>query len=99
MDKSEIFISSGLSLEAFEDVAAAQTAALYRHAFSLGLSLNNRDSRCEADGEFVKFNPDGSEDLFRMADDLKTEVFIRQLVPPGEGKWASLLKHEIYEHA
>jgi len=99
MDKSQIFMSSGVSAQAFEDAVAATTTALYRHAFSLGLSLNNRDSRCEADGEFVKFNPDGSEDLYCMGDDFKTEIFIRQLVPPGEGKWAYLQKSEIFEHA
>ncbi len=92
-------MASGISMQAFEDAVAAKTEALYRHAFGLGLCLNNRDSRCKADEGFVKFNPDGSEDLYYMADDLKTEVFIQRLVPPGEGKWASLLKHEIFEHA
>ncbi len=92
-------MSSGVSACAFEDAADTNTVELYRQAFSLGLSLNNRDSRCQADAEFVKFNPDGSEDLYCMGEDLKTEIFIHQLVPPGQGKWAYLQMGEIYEHA
>ena len=99
MDKSGIFMSSGVTTQAFEDAVAKNTVDLYRYAFSLGLSLNNRDSRCKADEEFVKFNPDGSEDLYCMGDDLKTELFIRRLVPIGQGKWTYLQMGEMYEHA
>jgi hypothetical protein len=57
IDKSKTFLSSGRSIQSFEDGSESNTENIYRNAFRLGISLNDRDGRCQ-EGEFVKFNPD-----------------------------------------
>jgi hypothetical protein len=84
-------LPNGLSLQQTNDRAEQAVINLHRDAFSKGVPMYYRDLRATPPKEFIRANPDGSEDLVSL--DLSTAEYtlIRQLVPQGKGSWAFLL--------
>ncbi len=66
------------------------TENLYRQAFSKGVSMFYNDERTRKPTEFIRANPDGSEDLVSYDIDTRSHSFLKQLLPAGKGKWAYL---------
>lgn len=84
-------LPNGLSLQQTNDKAEEAVKNLHRDAFSKGVAMYYRDLRATPPKEFIRANPDGSEDLVSL--DLSTAEYalIRHLVPQRKGSWAFLL--------
>lgn len=67
------------------------TENLYKSAFSKGVAMYYQDERAKSPKEFVRANPDGSEDLVSFDLPTRSYSLIEKLVPAGEGRWAFLL--------
>jgi len=59
----EQLMPNGLTVAETNREMAKTTEELYKNAFSKGLPLFYRDERTNTPGEFVRANPDGSEDI------------------------------------
>jgi hypothetical protein len=81
-------LPNGLSLQQTDDRAAEVITNLHREAFTRGVPMYYRDARATPPKEFIRANPDGSEDLVSL--DLLTADYtlIKHLVPKGRGSWA-----------
>lgn len=90
-DKSEIVLSSGLTLSQFEKRAQEITNKLYSDAFQKGLPMYYKDDRTQESSHFVRANPDGSEDLVSFDPDKREYSYIKLLVPAGKGYWSHLI--------
>jgi hypothetical protein len=66
------------------------TEQLYLDAFLKGVSMFYQDDRSALLLEFIKTNPDESEDLVRYERAINDYIFIQNLVPPGEEYWCYL---------
>ena len=84
-------LPNGLSLQQTNDKAAEVIINLHREAFSKGLPMYYRDARATPPKEFIRANPDGSEDLVSL--DLSTADYtlIKHLVSKGRGSWAFVI--------
>jgi len=78
----------GRTIRETQDKSINTTENLYREAFTKGVSLHYKDGRCTAEREFIRANPDGSEDLMDFDADNRKYFFIKQLLPAGKGRWA-----------
>jgi hypothetical protein len=89
--KEEIVFSSGLNGLQVEEEAKKITDALYMDAFSKGIPMFYQDERTKGVTQFIRANPDGSEDLVNF-DSIKKEYFlIRNLALAGKGQWSFLI--------
>lgn len=84
-------LPNGLSLQQTDDRSAEVITTLHREAFSKGVPMYYQDARAAPPKEFIRANPDGSEDLVSL--DLSTADYtlIKHLLPKGEGSWAFVL--------
>jgi hypothetical protein len=90
--KEEYILPSGISIKELEKKSRSKIEEIYMDAFSKGLPRYYEDERC-AGGEYViRAMPDGSEDLINFDWETRNEVLVRHLLPPGQGKFAYLLK-------
>lgn len=85
-------LPNGLSLRQTNDSAAEVITNLHKEAFSKGVPMYYRDARAAPPKEFIRANPDGSEDLVSL--DLSTAEYtlIKHLVPKGKGSWGFVLE-------
>ncbi|MBT1712410.1 hypothetical protein KK062_29480 [Fulvivirgaceae bacterium PWU5] len=90
-DKSEISLSSGLTLSQFESKTREITRKLYSDAFQKGLPMYYKDGRTKDASHFVRANPDGSEDLVSFNPAKREYAFIQQLASAGKGYWSDLI--------
>jgi hypothetical protein len=63
---------------------------LYVELWEKGLTPKYWDERCKSDSESISANVDGSEDLLLFNSENRTYTFLRQITPPGQGKFAYL---------
>lgn len=90
---SEI-MPNGLTLAESNKRMAKATEDLHRSAFERGIPMYYRDERTNPPKEFVRANPDGSEDLVSLDLDTDQYSLIKRLAQPGKGYWSYLLKAE-----
>ena len=81
---------NGLSVTVTNGETANLTEEIHKEAFSKGVPMFYRDERAKAPKEFIRANPDGSEDL--VSYDLNTRSYsvIAHLLPAGKGYWSKL---------
>src|SRR5690606_18794101 len=81
---------NGLTVAETNEKMAKLTEDIHRDAFSKGVPMFYRDERAKAPKEFIRANPDGSEDL--VSYDLTTRNYsvIKSLLPAGKGYWSKL---------
>ncbi|MCF0055366.1 hypothetical protein [Dyadobacter sp. CY356] len=84
-------LPNGLSLQQTNERAAEVITNLHREAFSKGIPMYYRDARATPPKEFIRANPDGSEDLVSLHLSTADYTLIKHLVPKGEGSWAFVL--------
>lgn len=89
--KKETVLSSGRT--AFEIEAEAQiiTDKLYADAFSKGIPMFYKDDRAASSTQFIRANPDGSEDLVDFDSTKREYTLLRKLVSAGKGYWSYLI--------
>lgn len=94
MEALQTILPNGHTIAETNKMAAKVTEDIHREAFSKGVPMFYRDERTK-DKEFVRANPDGSEDLVYL--DLQTDEYIlmKNLLGPGKGYWSYLL-HSIH---
>lgn len=81
---------NGSTVGQTNEKTAELTEEIHREAFSRGVSMFYRDERARAPKEFVRANPDGSEDL--VSYDLATRSYsvLKSLLPAGKGYWSKV---------
>ncbi|AFL85812.1 hypothetical protein Belba_3305 [Belliella baltica DSM 15883] len=81
---------NGLTVAGTNEKTAELTEKIHRKAFSMGVPMFYRDERAKAPKEFIRANPDGSEDL--VSYDLATRSYsvLKSLLPAGKGYWSKL---------
>jgi len=88
---SKQILSNGKTIAETEAAATAMTRALYAEAFRKGVPMFYRDSRAQRATEFVRANPDGSEDLVSFNARTRSYTLIKNLVTAGKGFWAGVI--------
>ncbi len=94
----DILLSNGLTIDETNRRSALLTEELYKNAFEKGVSMIYRDERTKAPDEFIRANPDGSEDLVAYDLGKRNHILIKKLIPPGKGYWAYLIPAETTAH-
>jgi hypothetical protein len=74
-----------------EEEAKIITDNLYIDAFSKGIPMFYKDGRAQETKEFIRANPDGSEDLVRFDSSKREYTLIKGLTSAGKGRWSHLL--------
>ena len=90
-EKSSPNMPSDLTVSESNARAMRTTENLYMEAFAKGVAMYYRDERAKPPKEFIRANPDGSEDLVSFDALTRTYSLIKQMVPAGQGRWAYLL--------
>lgn len=62
----------------------------YREAFRKGIPMFYHDMRTTRPNEFIRANPDGSEDLVCYDIATRGYTLTKHLLPAGKGRWAYL---------
>jgi hypothetical protein len=89
--KEEIMFSSGLNGLQLEEEAKKITDKIYMDAFSKGIPMFYQDDRTKGLKQFIRANPDGSEDLVSFDSPSREYTLIRNLALAGEGPWSYLI--------
>jgi len=89
-DLKEIIHQNGLTIAETNKRSALLTEGLYRHAFEKSVPVYYQDDRTSGPDEFIRANPDGSEDLVFYDFDNDTRTLLKNLIPPMEGQFAYL---------
>jgi len=89
-DPFEQLMPNGLTVAETNERTARITEAIHREAFAKGFPMFYRDERAKAQNEFIRANPDGSEDLILYDMDTSSYSVIAPLLPAGKGYWARL---------
>lgn len=89
--EAEIVLSHGKTIAETESDALVLTRAMYADAFRKGVPMFYRDKRVHHSNEFVRANPDGSEDLVSFDSPTRSYTLIKNLTPAGKGYWADLI--------
>src|SRR5690606_975293 len=86
----EQLMPSGLTVAETNEKTARLTEEIHKEAFSKGIPMFYRDERAKTPKEFIRANPDGSEDL--VSYDLATRSYsvLKSLLPAGKGYWSKL---------
>ena len=91
-DILDTIMPEGRSIKQTNERSAKTVENLHREAFAKGLPMFYRDERCNKDNkEFIRANPDGSEDLVEYDFDSRSYTFVRHLLPEGKGYWSYIL--------
>lgn len=88
---SERKMPNGLTVAEINERASETTERLYKDAFSKGIAMYYQDERTTVPGQFVRANPDGSEDLVNFDRIERKYSFVKNLVSTGKGRWAYLV--------
>ncbi len=88
--KNKTGLPNGLTVSATEKAMKETTEKLYTDAFNKGIPMYYQDGRT-SESQFIRANPDGSEDLVEF--DMKEDnyKFVKQAEPVGRGQWAYLV--------
>lgn len=89
--KFEIILPHGKTIAQTEHDALELTRTLYADAFRKGVPMFYRDKGVSSSQEFVRANPDGSEDLVSFDAPTRSYTLIKNLAPAGKGFWADLI--------
>ncbi|MFC0261383.1 MULTISPECIES: hypothetical protein [Cyclobacteriaceae] len=90
----EIIPGIGRTLDQSRKESQENVEGLYREAFSKGVFMVYQDDRVKSEDQFIRANPDGSEDLVEF-DEYKSEWhLVSPLVGSGQGRWAYLSPHK-----
>ena len=81
---------NGLAVAETNEKTAKLTEDIHREAFSKGVPMFYRDERAKAPKEFIRANPDGSEDLVRYDMATRSYSVLKSLLPVGKGYWSKL---------
>lgn len=85
-------IAGGKTVAEAEQLASETTKNIWLNAWSKGISPHYQDERCTDPNQFIAARPDGSEDLIHIDISTRKETVIKNLAPPGRGKYTSLIK-------
>jgi hypothetical protein len=91
--KTKTVLSNGRTVAEVEIEAKKITDNLYADAFSRGISLYYKDERTKNSTEFIRANPNGSEDLVIFDLIAREYSLVKNLVPAGQGRWSHVLRH------
>lgn len=83
-------MSNGHTIDETNKTAALITEELYMYAFEKGVPMFYRDNRVKSPKEFIRANPDGSEDLVTYNLEKRDYTLVKNLLPPGKGYWSYL---------
>lgn len=89
--KSGTILSSGRTVTETEAEVQKITDKLYTDAFSKGIPMFYKDDRSKDLTQFIRANPDGSEDLVNFDASKGEYTLIKNLVSSGAGYWSYLL--------
>ena len=67
-----------------------RTLEIHEEAFSKGVPMFYRDERAKAPKEFIRANPDGSEDLVEYDIATRSYAVVKPLLPAGKGYWSNV---------
>lgn len=81
---------NGLTVAETNEKTAKLTEDIHREAFSKGVPMFYRDERVKAPKEFIRANPDGSEDLVSYDMATRSYSVLKSLLPAGKGYWSKL---------
>ncbi|WP_157278554.1 hypothetical protein [Olivibacter sitiensis] len=81
---------NGLTVAETNEKTAKITEDIHREAFSMGVPMFYRDERAKAPKEFIRANPDGSEDLVSYDMATRSYSVLKSLLPAGKGYWSKL---------
>lgn len=87
----QTMLPNGHTIAKTNKIATKVTENIHRDAFSKGVPMFYRDERTKGN-EFVRANPNGSEDLVTYSSEEREHKFIKHLLPAGKGYWSYLLK-------
>lgn len=90
-DQSEIVLPNDKTIGETELEAQTITRTLYAEAFRKGIPMFYKDQRTPKPKEFVRANPDGSEDLVCFDAQTRSYTIIRNLATAGKGYWSYLV--------
>lgn len=80
----EQIMPNGLTISQINKSLEKRTEEIYREAFSKGIPKLYWDERSGPANEYVRANPDGSEDLILYDIDTMTCKVLKSLLPPGK---------------
>ncbi len=89
--ESVIMLPNGKTIAETEQDAFELTRAMYAAAFRKGVPMFYRDKRVQFSHEFVRANPDGSEDLVSFDAASRSYTLIKNLTLAGKGFWANVI--------
>lgn len=81
---------NGLTVAETNEKTAKLTEEIHNEAFSKGIPMFYRDERAKAPKEFIRANPDGSEDLVSYDMATRSYSVLKSLLPAGKGYWSKL---------
>lgn len=81
---------NGLTVAETNEKTGKLTTEIHKEAFSKGVPMFYRDERAKAPKEFIRANPDGSEDLVRYDMATRSYSVLKSLLPAGKGYWSKL---------
>lgn len=88
---SVIMLPHGKTIVETEQDALELTRAMYADAFRKGVPMFYRDKRVQSSHEFVRANPDGSDDLVSFDAATRSYTLIKNLALAGKGFWADVI--------
>ena len=92
----EYILPSGLTVKEAEEQSQNNVEAIFIETFAKGFPIYYKDERCTEKRHLIRAMPDGSEDLIDFEWETEKETLIKQLLPPGDGKFAHLLNDPRY---
>lgn len=84
-------MSNGQTIAETNKTTALITEELYTYAFRKGVPMFYRDNRVKSAKQFIRANPDGSEDLVTYNLEERSYRLVKNLLPPGKGFWSYLI--------
>ena len=88
---SQPILPNGLTIAETNNITAIATERLYMDAFDKQIPMFYRDGRLKNPKEFIRANPDGSEDLVSYDIEKRDYTLVKKLMPPGKGYWSYLI--------
>ena len=83
-DSNEV-MPNGLTIAETNERTAKVTLELYRNSFSKNVPVYYRDERTINENDFIRANPDGSEDLVNYDLDRRDYSVVKALLSEGKG--------------
>ena len=89
-DEDQEILSNGRTITETNRLSASLAGQIYAYAFEKDVAMFYRDDRSLGEHEFIRANPDGSEDLIEFDIETRKDTFLRNLLPAGKGQYANL---------